>query len=67
MKVTTTFSCSRTRRSARTQKGLMCPSIRNVKSHGHTSSDECNSYPKLEEGKIEYEKSLSMALILFKV
>jgi hypothetical protein len=33
MKVTTTFSCSRTRRGARTQKGLMCPSNRYVKGH----------------------------------
>ena len=29
MKDTTTFSCSRTRRDARTQKGLMCPNIYN--------------------------------------
>ena len=47
-KVTTTFSCSRTRRGARTQKGLMCPSIRYEKGH---ISDEWEFLPQAGTGK----------------
>ena len=64
MKVTTTFSCSRTRRGPRIQRGLMCPSVRY---YVKENSDENNiSYPKLEKWKIKNERYLSKTCIYFK-
>jgi hypothetical protein len=46
MKVTIMFSCSRTRRVASTQKGLMCPIGYSMYDQKGIAVDD-NSYPKL--------------------
>ena len=61
MQVTTIFSFSRTRRDARTQKGLMCP-IKYVKSVKGIVINH-NPYPKIRRAKAESEKCSSMTLI----